>query len=150
MACYGQMLDRKQAMWTILAALSPLEQVRARAGQAMQARQGCTHACMAPLRRLRWRSAVRYTFSCHAWRGRPGRDPVVSARALQAVVVWRLGPANVFDRAHPSGHYVLDVSNPAHESVAKRLVDIAGNSSDMPNIWNLRMNGCKKSITENK
>ena len=31
--------------------------------------------------------------------------------------MWRLGPPNLFDKAHPSGHYVLDTANPTHEQV---------------------------------
>ena len=35
----------------------------------------------------------------------------------QGVAKWRLGPLNLFDKTRPSGHYVLDTSNPAHEQV---------------------------------
>ncbi|KAF5838018.1 hypothetical protein DUNSADRAFT_3505 [Dunaliella salina] len=35
----------------------------------------------------------------------------------QALLMWRLGPLNVLDKAHPSAHYVLDLSNNLHEQV---------------------------------
>ena len=34
--------------------------------------------------------------------------------------------------------------------VGKRIVDMAGSNSDFPNMWNIRLNGLRKSITENK
>ena len=34
--------------------------------------------------------------------------------------MWRLGPYNLYDKSHPSGHYVLDTTNPAHEVMAKK------------------------------
>ncbi len=33
--------------------------------------------------------------------------------------MWRLGPLNVLDKAHPSVHYVLDLSNNLHEQVCR-------------------------------
>ena len=109
--------------------------------------------------------------------------------------MWRLGPPNLFDKAHPSGHYVLDTANPTHEQVsatvwegvyqiyrsgtahlsghcasdtanlartgrfsslggevylkislpmlpppaqlARKLIDLANQSSDFPNFWNM-------------
>ncbi|KAG1666022.1 hypothetical protein FOA52_010932 [Chlamydomonas sp. UWO 241] len=68
----------------------------------------------------------------------------------QAVTLWRLGPANLFDRAHPSAHYILDCSNPSHEIVARKLIDIANAQPDFTNIWNLRLRGKRRSVTENK
>ena len=63
----------------------------------------------------------------------------------QGMVVWRLGPLNVFDRAHPSLHYILNLSLPAHEKVAHMLVDMANNNnnngSEVPNFWNIRLQG---------
>jgi hypothetical protein len=112
------------------------------------------------------------------------------------MALWRLGPANLFDRTHPTGecphcqeppryvaplarptptpalpalrlpnrfqpflshpptanppgHYVLDVANPAHEQVLRRLVDLALAAPDMPNFWCagdwgvLRAGGCQ-------
>lgn len=35
----------------------------------------------------------------------------------QGLAMWRLGPANLFDRQHPTGHYILDLANSAHEQV---------------------------------
>ncbi len=51
----------------------------------------------------------------------------VRARSLrpleQGLLMWRLGPHHVFDRTHPSGHYILDLSNPAHEQVRSYSTD---------------------------
>eukprot|EP00798_Chlamydomonas_sp_ICE-L_P022708 gene22707-29864_t len=68
----------------------------------------------------------------------------------QAVAMWRLGPNNLYDKHHPSGHYILDVTNPAHETIGKRLMDLAANFQDFPNIWNIRSTGTKKQLTENR
>ena len=113
----------------------------------------------------------------------------VHGACLQGLTQWRLGPLTVFDRNHPTMHYVLDMANPAHEQVrmesawkaqvarglntaasqrtqtaqcllsvvgfhvearlrvlvpgqvARKLVDIANNFQDFPNMWNLRLNG---------
>ena len=43
--------------------------------------------------------------------------PTLPEPYLQGVAMWRLGPPNLFDKAHPSGHYVLDTANPTHEQV---------------------------------
>lgn len=117
-------------------------------------------------------------------------------RGLQGLTQWRLGPLTVFDRNHPTMHYVLDMANPAHEQVrtgaasswqaqvargldtaasqrtqtaqrrlsvvgfraelhvlvpgqvARKLVDIANNFQDFPNMWNLRLNGthCTRAL----
>jgi len=64
--------------------------------------------------------------------------------------MWRLGPDKLFDRNHPSLHYVLDISQPAHEQVARKLIDIANQNPESPNIWNIRLQGQKRSITENR
>ncbi|GLI68625.1 hypothetical protein VaNZ11_013103, partial [Volvox africanus] len=68
----------------------------------------------------------------------------------QALAMWRLGPANLFDKAHPTGHYVLDLNNPHHESVARKLVELALANPDLPNFWNVRINGVKRAVNENR
>jgi hypothetical protein len=41
-----------------------------------------------------------------------------SLRAMeQGLLMWRLGPLTLFDKAHPTGHYILDLTNPSHEQV---------------------------------
>jgi hypothetical protein len=37
-------------------------------------------------------------------------------------VLQRLGPARLFNVAHASCHWVLDLSHPGHEEVARKLV----------------------------
>ncbi len=64
----------------------------------------------------------------------------------QAIAMWRLGPLNLFDKSLPSGHYVLDTSNPAHEQVAHKLIDAAANNTEYSNLWNIRMHGGRKSV----
>ena len=39
----------------------------------------------------------------------------------QSLVATRLGPAAVYNPKHPSGHWLLDLANPGHEEVARRL-----------------------------
>ncbi|KAG2497889.1 hypothetical protein HYH03_004155 [Edaphochlamys debaryana] len=68
----------------------------------------------------------------------------------QGLAMWRLGPANLFDRAHPTAHYILDLGNPAHEQVARKLVDLANATPELPNFWNIRLNGVKRSVHENR
>ncbi|KAG2440423.1 hypothetical protein HYH02_010310 [Chlamydomonas schloesseri] len=68
----------------------------------------------------------------------------------QALAMWRLGPANVFDRAHPTGHYILDLANPAHEVVARKLVELSLAQPDLPNFWNIRINGSPRAVHENR
>ncbi|GAX76994.1 hypothetical protein CEUSTIGMA_g4441.t1 [Chlamydomonas eustigma] len=68
----------------------------------------------------------------------------------QSVCMWRLGPLNLFDKSHLSGHYVLDTQNPAHEQAAHRLVNMANQNPEIPNFWNIRMQGARKNITENQ
>lgn len=63
--------------------------------------------------------------------------------------MWRLGPSNLFDRAHPSGHYIFDCSSPSHERVVRSLIDLASNFHDFSNIWNLRVRGSRKNVMEN-
>lgn len=60
----------------------------------------------------------------------------------QAAVAWRLGPQRIFNPRHCSLHWVLDVANPGHEEVAKKLVAMAvASGPDTPNVWNLRLRG---------
>jgi hypothetical protein len=40
----------------------------------------------------------------------------------QSNLLQRLGPARLFNPAHASCHWVLDLSHPAHEDVARKLV----------------------------
>jgi hypothetical protein len=40
----------------------------------------------------------------------------------QSNLLQRLGPARLFNPAHPSCHWVLDLAHPGHEEVAKKLV----------------------------
>jgi hypothetical protein len=40
----------------------------------------------------------------------------------QSNLLQRLGPARLFNPAHASCHWVLDLAHPAHEEVAKKLV----------------------------
>ncbi|KAL6748153.1 hypothetical protein V8C86DRAFT_2885468 [Haematococcus lacustris] len=68
----------------------------------------------------------------------------------QGLLMWRLGPSTVFDRLHPSGHYILDLANPSHEQVARKLIEIAANNTDTSNFYNLRLQGFKRSMPENR
>ncbi len=65
----------------------------------------------------------------------------MSLLLLQANVAHRLGPANIFNAKHCSIHWVLDLVNPHHEEVAKKLVAMATASGELPNLWNIRMRG---------
>ena len=48
----------------------------------------------------------------------PSLPPRCSLRAFEhALVMRRLGPWNLLDKSHPSGHYCLDLGNPNHEQV---------------------------------
>ena len=40
----------------------------------------------------------------------------------QSNLLQRLGPARLFNPAHPSCHWVLDLAHPGHEEVARKLV----------------------------
>lgn len=59
----------------------------------------------------------------------------------QSIAILRLGPSVCFNPKHPSMHWVLDVGNPAHEEVTKKLVYLAANDTELPNMWNIRLNG---------
>lgn len=59
----------------------------------------------------------------------------------QSIAILRLGPNICFNSKHPSMHWVLDVSNPAHEEVTKKLVYLAANDTELSNMWNIRLNG---------
>lgn len=59
----------------------------------------------------------------------------------QSIALLRLGPAVCFDAKHPSMHWILDVSNPAHEETTKKLVHLAASDMEFPNMWNIRLNG---------
>ncbi|GMH33627.1 hypothetical protein BSKO_01461 [Bryopsis sp. KO-2023] len=67
----------------------------------------------------------------------------------QSIAICRLGPTVCFDPKHPSLHWILDSSNPTHEEVTKKLVHLAASDTDLPNMWNIRLNGRKRHITEN-
>jgi hypothetical protein len=67
--------------------------------------------------------------------------PLASQGLEQSCLLQRLGPARLFSPTHPSAHWVLDLSHPAHEDVARRLVSMAAASTDLPCIWNLRLRG---------
>jgi hypothetical protein len=62
------------------------------------------------------------------------------------VLTYRLGPAQVFNPRHPAQHWVLDLTNPAHEEVARRLVALAQAAGDLPNVWNLRLRGQRRTV----
>ena len=68
----------------------------------------------------------------------------------QAMAAVRLGPTTVFDPKHPSIHWLLDLSHPSHEEVARKLVNIAAADAELPNFWNIRLNGttCVESNTD--
>ena len=36
------------------------------------------------------------------------------------------------------------------DQLARKLIDLANQSSDFPNFWNIRLHGERKSITENR
>jgi hypothetical protein len=59
----------------------------------------------------------------------------------QSNLLQRLGPWRLFSAAHPSCHWVLDLSNPGHEEVAKKLVALAVAGGELPNFWNIRLRG---------
>jgi hypothetical protein len=62
------------------------------------------------------------------------------------VLAHRLGPAQVLDPRHPSQHWVLDLTNPAHEEVTRRLVAMAQAAGNLPNVWNLRLGGARRQV----
>lgn len=59
----------------------------------------------------------------------------------QSNLLQRLGPWRLFTPGHASCHWVLDLSNPGHEEVAKRLVGLAVAGGELPNFWNIRLRG---------
>ena len=59
----------------------------------------------------------------------------------QAVVMIRLGPMNCTSMQHMTAHWILDVANPQHADIAKRLVKAALSDTELPNLWNIRLNG---------
>jgi hypothetical protein len=59
----------------------------------------------------------------------------------QSNLLQRLGPWRLFSPAHASCHWVLDLSNPGHEEVAKKLVGLAVAGGELPNFWNIRLRG---------
>lgn len=63
--------------------------------------------------------------------------------------MWRLGPDVAFELRHSTMHFFLDLSNPTHEEVAKKLVHCAVNGQEndpVSRIWNLRISGRKKPV----
>ena len=59
----------------------------------------------------------------------------------QAVMMMRLGPMNCTSMQHKTAHWILDVTNPQHGDIAKRLVKAALSDTELPNLWNIRLNG---------
>jgi hypothetical protein len=59
----------------------------------------------------------------------------------QSLLANRLGPAAVFNPKRPTGHWVLDAATPGGMEVGRRLVAAAVAAGDLPNIWNLRLQG---------
>jgi hypothetical protein len=59
----------------------------------------------------------------------------------QSNLLQRLGPWRLFSAAHASCHWVLDLSNPGHEEVARKLVGLAVAGGELPNFWNIRLRG---------
>eukprot|EP00775_Hariotina_reticulata_P006370 gene6370-6602_t len=68
----------------------------------------------------------------------------------QSNLLQRLGPWRLFSPAHASCHWVLDLSHPGHEEVARKLVALAVNGGELPNFWNLRLRGVNKQVNENQ
>jgi hypothetical protein len=62
------------------------------------------------------------------------------------VLAYRLGPSHVFNPKHPAQHWVLDLTNPAHEEVARKVVALAQGTGDLPNVWNLRLRGQRRQV----
>jgi hypothetical protein len=59
----------------------------------------------------------------------------------QSNLLQRLGPWRLFSPAHASCHWVLDLSHPGHEEVARKLVGLAVAGGELPNFWNIRLRG---------
>eukprot|EP00879_Flechtneria_rotunda_P023400 GHRR01024752.1.p1 GENE.GHRR01024752.1~~GHRR01024752.1.p1 ORF type:complete len:705 (+),score=359.40 GHRR01024752.1:417-2531(+) len=68
----------------------------------------------------------------------------------QSNLLQRLGPWRLYNPQHASCHWVLDLSNPGHEEVAKKLVAQAVAGGELPNFWNIRVRGVKKQVNENQ
>ena len=58
----------------------------------------------------------------------------------------QLGPT----RPRPPGHYILDLANPQHEAVAHKLVELSLAQPELPNFWNIRINGAPRAVHENR
>ncbi|KAK9817199.1 hypothetical protein WJX72_010972 [[Myrmecia] bisecta] len=67
----------------------------------------------------------------------------------QSLAMSRLGLKATFNPKRCSLHFQLDVSNPEHLEVAKKLVDMAMKVPDQRNFWNIRIFGKVKFIPEN-
>ncbi|CAD7702924.1 unnamed protein product, partial [Ostreobium quekettii] len=67
----------------------------------------------------------------------------------QATAALRLGPLTVFNPKHASIHWLLDFSHPSHEEAARKLVGVASSDQELPNLWNIRLNGRRRHIPEN-
>lgn len=59
----------------------------------------------------------------------------------QSNLLQRLGPWRLYTPGHASCHWVLDLSNPGHEEVARKLVGLAVAGGELPNFWNIRLRG---------
>jgi len=60
----------------------------------------------------------------------------------QAVVCQRLGVVEAFNPKHCSLHWVLDLTSPGDEEVAKKLVAMAvASGPELPSFYNLRIKG---------
>lgn len=68
----------------------------------------------------------------------------------QSNLLQRLGPWRLYTPGHASCHWVLDLSNPGHEEVARKLVGLAVAGGELPNFWNIRLRGVKKAVNENQ
>ena len=65
----------------------------------------------------------------------------------QAIVISRLSPVTCFAPQHLSMHWILDVTNPSHADIAKKLVKAASGDTELPNLWNIRLNGTEQSCS---
>ncbi|KAL0041640.1 hypothetical protein WJX79_010316 [Trebouxia sp. C0005] len=67
----------------------------------------------------------------------------------QSEAVMRLGLKLAFNPKRCSLHFQLNVANPEHAEIAKKLVDMAQKTPEVRNWWNIRLAGKTKSIPEN-
>eukprot|EP00210_Caulerpa_lentillifera_P000859 g832.t1 len=69
----------------------------------------------------------------------------------QSILLFRLSPVTCFNPNHLSLHWILDISNSIHEDIAKKLTKAALIDIELPNFWNIRLNGerRRRQITEN-